>query len=95
MQHVALTIGTTASKVLGPEAGGCLVQADAANTADIYLGGAYVTADATATGGIRLGAGVMLPLLLENNDPLYAIVASGTAVLRVIQASSERTVLLG
>lgn len=84
MQAVAFQVGTAAQKVVGPAAGGVIVQADAANTADLYLGGQSVTADAAATGGYRLPAGTSLPLIITGNDPLYAIAPSGTQVLRVI-----------
>ena len=87
MQHVALTVGTVASKVTAPGVGGALLQADPANTVDVFVGGAYVTADATPTGGIRLQAGVMLPITVDGNDPVWAIVSAGTAVLRVLQGS--------
>lgn len=52
---VALTGGLANRKSL-------LIQADAANTANIYVGSATVTADATATGGIILTPGSSLPI---------------------------------
>lgn len=84
MQAVAFVIGTVAQNVLGPGAGGCIVQADSANTADVFLGGQSVTADATPTGGYRLAAGVSLPVTITGDDRLFAIVAAGTQVLRLI-----------
>ena len=87
MQHVTLAIGSTPVKVVGPGRGGILIQADTANTADIYIGGAYVTADLTTTGGIRVAAGVSIPMAIEGDDPLWAVVASGTQYLRVVQGT--------
>lgn len=84
MQAIALSIGTSAQLVLGPGSGGCIVQADPSNTADIFLGGQSVTADAAATGGFRLSAGQSLPLVIVGDDRLFAIVAAGTQVLRTI-----------
>lgn len=89
MQHATLVVGTAAVKVLGPGTGGVLVQADTANTADVYVGGNYVTADGSGTGGIRIAAGVMLPLVIAGNDPLWAIAPSGSQLLRVIQGSDN------
>lgn len=92
MQHVALSIGTVAQMVLGRGAGGAIVQADGANTADIYLGAQNVTANTAATGGYRLAAGSGLPLVIEGNDPLWAVVASGTQLLRVLAMSDDATI---
>lgn len=87
MQHVALVVGTVAVKVTAPGVGGALLQADPANTADVFVGGAYVTADATATGGIRLQPTVLLPISVDGNDPLWAISSAPGQVLRVLQGS--------
>jgi hypothetical protein len=89
MRASTLQIGTQAMAVLGPGNVGAIVQADAANTADIYLGGQYVTADATGTGGVRLPAGTALPVRLRGADILYAIAPSGSQAIRVLQG--ERT----
>lgn len=87
MQHVTLAIGTVAQRVIGPDAGGFLVQADDANTAAIFLGSQYVTADGTATGGYRLDAGVTLPVFTAGNEPLFAIAPSGSQLLRILQGT--------
>ena len=95
MRHVTLAIGTAAQEVIGPEAGGFLLQADDANTAPIYVGALYVTADAAATGGYRLDAGVSLPVFSVGNEPLWAIAPSGSQSLRVLQGTDVPTVEVG
>lgn len=87
MQGATLTIGTSAQRVLGPGAGGAIVQADLANTGTIYLGSQGVTADTTPTGGIQLPAGVTLPLVIDGNDPLWAVGSAAGQVLRILQTT--------
>lgn len=89
MRHVALAIGTSAVPVIEPGAGGVLIQADAGNTADIYLGATYVTADATATGGVRLSAGMILPAVITGNDRVWAVAPSGSQTLRLIYQTDD------
>lgn len=86
MRATTYQIGTAPQAILGPGDVGALVQADAANTADVYLGGDTVTADATGTGGTRVAAGVSLPVQIVGNvDILYAVAPSGAQVVRVLQ----------
>lgn len=89
MQAVTLTVGTAAIEAVGPMAGGGIVQADPANTADIYLGGPSVTADTTATGGWRLQAGVSLPFRIDGNDQLWAISSAAGQLLRVVVGTDQ------
>ena len=84
MRSPAFTIKTTAQNVLGPGHYGAILQADSANTVDIYIGAGSVTADATNTGGFRLPAGSSLPIQIDGNEYVWAICASSAPVLRVL-----------
>lgn len=85
MDAAAYVITTTPQQVLGPGHYGAALQADSANTVDVYVGGLSVTADATSTGGYRLAAGATLPIEVRGNDPVWAVCASGAPVLRVLR----------
>jgi len=84
-----VTVGVTAVPLpANPLTGrrSVLVQADAANTADIYLGGSAVTADAAATGGVILKAGHSVALDLGSAQ-IYARSTLAAQVVRVLEAS--------
>lgn len=77
-------VGTTAVKVVAATHGrasgsGALLQN--AGSADIDLGGDGVTAGA----GFPLGAGESVSVELEPGESLYAIVASGTESLAILE----------
>lgn len=95
MQAITLAIGTSSQLVLGPGAGGVLIQADPGNTQDIYLGGQSVTADSSGTGGIRLQAGTVLPAIIPGDDRLFAVAPSGSQLLRIIYQGDDASLGMG
>jgi hypothetical protein len=69
------TVGATAVPLPATPLAGravMLIQADPANTANIYLGASTVTADTAATGGIMLLPGQSVPISLAAAVILYA-----------------------
>jgi hypothetical protein len=85
-------IGTQAQEILGPGTYGAILQADSANTADIYLGGLSVTANNAETGGLRLAPGATVPIEVHGNEQLWAVAPSGGQLLRVIVSGAIETV---
>jgi hypothetical protein len=82
-QHGVVSVGTTATQIASPgsvpENAGVLIQN--LGTAAVYLGGSTVTAGTTSTGGLQVAqnAIVSVPTTGAASEPLYGIVASGTA----------------
>ena len=95
MQSRAFVVTTSAQRVLGPGMVGSILQADAGNAVDVYLGSKDVTADAAATGGFRLAAGQSLPVLIDGNEDLWAVCASGAPVLRLLEGTVVAGIILG
>ena len=65
-----------------------LVQADSANTANIYLGAATVTADGAATGGIMLLPGQSIPISLAAAVILYARSTVASQLVRTFEVAA-------
>jgi hypothetical protein len=84
MQAAAYVVGTQRLRLIPPGVGGVLLQADSANTTDVYVGSESVTADAQGTGGIRLTPGLILPVWIAGDDPLWFVSASGNPVIRIM-----------
>lgn len=95
MQAITFTIGTARQKVLGPDVGGALIQADPTNTSSVFVGSESVTADSTATGGILLAAGAMVPLVIVGDEPLWAVASVAGQLLRVVYGTDTPPVEIG
>lgn len=85
------TVGVTAVPLpAAPLAGRAtmLMQADPANTANIYLGASTVTADTAATGGIILLPGQSIPISLAAAVILYARSTAASQIVRTFEVAA-------
>jgi hypothetical protein len=85
------TVGATAVALPATPLAGratMLIQADAANTATIYLGASTVTADGAATGGIALLPGQSIPISLNAAVILYARSTVASQLVRTFEVAA-------
>lgn len=77
-----VSVGTTATSVLAAGVGGGRVRVRNAGAASVFLGASGVTTAA----GYELTTGSTVDLVLEANETLYGIVATGTQTVHVLSA---------
>lgn len=94
MQQQVLPVGTTPVLVIEPGQDGVLLQADPANTADIYLGAQNVTGDSTTTGGIRLSPGSTARFVTGPSDYIWAVSSAASQNIRLLYPLSDAIVEL-
>lgn len=89
-----ITVGTSATSITVPtgQPRGWAVEMVVENhdaAKDMYLGGSNVALSGT-NGGLLLKAGMALSLRFDEDDTLYAIVASGSAIMGVLAGGAIR-----
>ncbi len=86
LAHQTISVGTTAVKLPATELidrKSIIIQNKMA-AKNVYLGTSVVTADDAATGGYKLRSNSEIQINLNNHD-IYAIVASGTANVAILE----------
>lgn len=85
VSHARVSVGTTATKLTsdfdGKDGQKISVQ-NPAGGADVFLGGEGVT---TTSYGFLLGAGIIFSLELQDDEKLFAVVASSTQTVNILR----------
>ena len=85
VSHARVSVGTTATQLTSDfdgKDGQTINVQNPAGGADVYLGGAGVT---TTSYGFLLGAGISFSVELQDDEKLYAVVASSTQTVNILR----------
>ena len=85
VSHQRVSVGTTATKLTSDfdgKDGQTISVQNPAGGADVFLGGEGVT---TASYGFLLGAGIVFSVELQDDEKLYAVVASSTQTVNILR----------
>ena len=85
VSHARVSVGTTATKLTSDfdgKDGQTISVQNPAGGADVFLGGEGVT---TSSYGFLLGAGIVFSIELQDDEKLYAVVASSTQTVNIIR----------
>ena len=85
VSHSRVSVGTTATKLTSDydgKDGQTINVQNPAGGADVFLGGEGVT---TTSYGFLLGAGISFSVELQDDEKLYAVVASSTQTVNIIR----------
>jgi hypothetical protein len=85
VSHSRVSVGTTATKLTSDydgKDGQTINVQNPAGGADVFLGGEGVT---TSSYGFLLGAGISFSVELQDDEKLYAVVASSTQTVNILR----------
>jgi hypothetical protein len=85
VSHSRVSVGTTATKLTSDfdgKDGQTINVQNPAGGADVFLGGEGVT---TTDYGFLLGAGISFSVELQDDEKLYAVVASSTQTVNILR----------
>ena len=85
VSHAIVSVGTTATKLTSAydgKDGQTINVQNPAGGANVYLGGEGVT---TSSYGFLLGAGISFSIELQDDEKLYAVVASSTQNVNILR----------
>ena len=85
VSHSRVSVGTTATKLTSDydgKDGQTINVQNPAGGADVFLGGEGVT---TTSYGFLLGAGISFSVELQDDEKLYAVVASTTQTVNILR----------
>jgi hypothetical protein len=85
VSHSRVSVGTTATKLTSDydgKDGQTINVQNPAGGADVFLGGEGVT---TTSYGFLLGAGISFSVELQDDEKLYAVVASSTQTVNILR----------
>jgi len=85
VSHARVSVGTTATKLTSDfdgKDGQTINVQNPSGAADVFLGGEGVT---TTSYGFLLGAGISFSVELQDDEKLYAVVASGTQTVNILR----------
>ena len=85
VSHQRVSVGTTATKLTSDydgKDGQTINVQNPAGGADVFLGGEGVT---TSSYGFLLGAGISFSVELQDDEKLYAVVASSTQTVNILR----------
>jgi len=85
VSHARVSVGTTATQLTSDydgKDGQTINVQNPAGGADVYLGGAGVT---TTSYGFLLGAGISFSVELQDDEKLFAVVASSTQTVNILR----------
>ena len=85
VSHQRVSVGTTATKLTSDydgKDGQTINVQNPAGGADVFLGGEGVT---TTDYGFLLGAGISFSVELQDDEKLYAVVASSTQTVNILR----------
>ena len=85
VSHARVSVGTTATKLTSDfdgKDGQTINVQNPAGGADVFLGGEGVT---TSSYGFLLGAGISFSVELQDDEKLYAVVASSTQTVNILR----------
>jgi hypothetical protein len=85
VSHARVSVGTTATKLTSDfdgKDGQTINVQNPAGGADVFLGGEGVT---TTSYGFLLGAGISFSVELQDDEKLFAVVATGTQTVNILR----------
>lgn len=85
VSHSRVSVGTTATKLTSDydgKDGQTINVQNPSGGADVFLGGEGVT---TSSYGFLLGAGISFSVELQDDEKLYAVVATGTQTVNILR----------
>jgi hypothetical protein len=85
VSHARVSVGTTATKLTSDfdgKDGQTISVQNPAGGADVFLGGEGVT---TTSYGFLLGAGIVFSVELQDDEKLFAVVASSTQTVNILR----------
>jgi hypothetical protein len=85
VSHARVSVGTTATKLTSDfdgKDGQTINVQNPSGGADVFLGGEGVT---TTSYGFLLGAGISFSVELQDDEKLYAVVASSTQTVNILR----------
>jgi hypothetical protein len=85
VSHARVSVGTTATKLTSDfdgKDGQTINVQNPAGGADVFLGGEGVT---TTSYGFLLGAGISFSVELQDDEKLFAVVASSTQTVNILR----------